>query len=1102
LKKNQKNPVQVRKPEKPSADQYAFDRFFELVPDLVCIASTDGYFKELNPAWEQTLGFTSAELLNQPIFNFVHPEDVEATQREIEKQIQGQGTFHFLNRYRTKDGSYRWLEWNSAPSKDGILLYAAARDITEQKQMEEALKSSEDRYHAMFEQAGDGVFILDTQGRILSINKTFAQMHGFTVEEMLQIGLDGLDVEGTAPVPERLRRILAGETLTFEVEHYHKDGHTFPLTVTSKLISSGSTQLIMAIHRDITERKRAEKALLQANERLALAQHSSGAGIWDWDMTTGKLAWSPELFQVFRLDPQSEPSFEAWRQILLPEDRSLAEEWINTAIREHAPLNNEYRILWPSGEVRWINALGDTLYDEQGTPQRMSGICIDITARKHSEIALYFTQNAVDHMADAAFWIRADGSFAYVNEAASRSLGYTREELLQLQISTIDPNYAETIWPAHRQELQQKGNLVFETLHRRKTGECFPVEVRANFLHFQGEEYNCVIARDITERRQMEIALGASEQKHVDLLNNLNAGVVVHAPDTSIVYHNERACELLGLTPEQMRGKQAMDPQWRFVCEDGTPMPLAQYPINQVLITSSPLQNFIVGIRQATTEKVHWVLVNGLPIWDAPGKLQSVIITFVDITELKQAEKALKQSEENYRLLVESMNAGVFQSTLTGQFLQMNSAVAAIAGYDTVDELMSKPASSLYMDLADRERLVEALKRKDDVRNLEVRLVKKDGTPYWVSLNAVLQKDQDGGPEKILGIINDITGRKQADEALQKSEALLNRVQEFAHLGSWELDLTTHTVIASDEAHRVYGIPKGSMTQEFIQSIPLPEFRPLLDAALNALITRGQRYDVDFKIRRASDGEIRDIHSLAEYNAARRTIIGSIQDITERKQTEEQIKKSLAEKETLLRELYHRTKNNMAVIIALLELQAGALEDERLQKEFSEAQNRIRAMALVHQKLYDASDLSHINLKDYIHELVLLMLKSYSIDPAKITVTAEMEEVFVLIDSAIPCGLILNELLSNTLKYAFSPERGVEIKIQLHRAENGAIELHIADNGVGVPPGFNFRRDGHLGLQNVFTLGEGQLRGQVVFETHPGVACQLRFQDTFYKPRV
>ena len=146
---------------------------------------------------------------------------------------------------------------------------------------------------------------------------------------------------------------------------------------------------------------------------------------------------------------------------------------------------------------------------------------------------------------------------------------------------------------------------------------------------------------------------------------------------------------------------------------------------------------------------------------------------------------------------------------------------------------------------------------------------------------------------------NELNERQLVEKSLRESESILRKVQGVNHMGSWEIDLNSKTVIASDEAHRIYGIEQGSMTLAYVQSIPLPEFRPILDAALTALISEGKRYDVEYKIKRVSDGEIRDIHSIAEYSAVSRTIIGSVQDITERKQSEESIQQRVKELETI-----------------------------------------------------------------------------------------------------------------------------------------------------------------------------------------------------------
>jgi two-component sensor histidine kinase/HAMP domain-containing protein len=234
-----------------------------------------------------------------------------------------------------------------------------------------------------------------------------------------------------------------------------------------------------------------------------------------------------------------------------------------------------------------------------------------------------------------------------------------------------------------------------------------------------------------------------------------------------------------------------------------------------------------------------------------------------------------------------------------------------------------------------------------------------------------------------------------------------------------------------------------------------------------------------------------------------RLLIGQLKDeLAERAKAEKRIEQSLAEKVTLLRELHHRTKNNMGVIIALLDLQAEELGDERIRAAFADTQGRIRSMALVHQKLYEANDLSRIDLRDYLRDLVGLIEKGFRILPERIAVVLDLEEAPALIDTAIPCGLILNELLSNALKHAFPGDRRGEIRIELRRAGEKEVLLVVSDDGAGFPAGFDPRSGARMGLQTVFTLAERQLAGRVEFDGSRGVSCRIRFRTDLYERRV
>ncbi len=192
----------------------------------------------------------------------------------------------------------------------------------------------------------------------------------------------------------------------------------------------------------------------------------------------------------------------------------------------------------------------------------------------------------------------------------------------------------------------------------------------------------------------------------------------------------------------------------------------------------------------------------------------------------------------------------------------------------------------------------------------------------------------------------------------------------------------------------------------------------------------------------------------------------------------------------------------MQVIRSMLVLQAAYSNNSQVQEIIKITENRIEAMALVHQKLYQSKDLSKINLQDYILDLIDLLMQSYGVSSEEISLKTDLEGVHVLIDTAIPCGLALNELITNTLKYAFPEKRKGEISVRLYREEGGTIQLQFSDNGIGVPELFDFRTQETLGLKTIMNIVEHQLQGKVHFENKQGVTCHIQFNDSLYEPRV
>ena len=216
-------------------------------------------------------------------------------------------------------------------------------------------------------------------------------------------------------------------------------------------------------------------------------------------------------------------------------------------------------------------------------------------------------------------------------------------------------------------------------------------------------------------------------------------------------------------------------------------------------------------------------------------------------------------------------------------------------------------------------------------------------------------------------------------------------------------------------------------------------------------------------------------------------------DITDRIKMEERLKASLKEKEMLLGEIHHRVKNNMQIMASLFRLQSSQAKDKSIREFFNVGQNRIKSMALIHESLYRSPDLARIDFSDYIKKITTHLLAMYSIEGKKVKLTTEVENVYLDINRAIPCGLIINELVSNALKYAFPGNSNGEIMVKMFSDENGKYKLIISDNGIGLPENVDFRQTKTLGLQLVTDLVR-QLDGHIQLEKDKGTTFKIEFE--------
>ena len=226
-----------------------------------------------------------------------------------------------------------------------------------------------------------------------------------------------------------------------------------------------------------------------------------------------------------------------------------------------------------------------------------------------------------------------------------------------------------------------------------------------------------------------------------------------------------------------------------------------------------------------------------------------------------------------------------------------------------------------------------------------------------------------------------------------------------------------------------------------------------------------------------------------------------VQDVTDRKEFENSLKTSLAEKEVLLREIHHRVKNNLQIISSLLNLQTVYIDDEEALNLFKESQNRVKSMSMIHESLYQSRDLAHIDFSIYLSRLCNELLSSYGVNINLITLKTDLEKIFLDINTAIPCGLIITELFTNSIKYAFPEARKgiIDIKFQLDTDDNFILE--VSDNGVGFPDDIDFENTKSLGMRLVSSLVD-QLDGTIELDNSSGTRFIIKFHELEYESRV
>jgi len=466
------------------------------------------------------------------------------------------------------------------------------------------------------------------------------------------------------------------------------------------------------------------------------------------------------------------------------------------------------------------------------------------------------------------------------------------------------------------------------------------------------------------------------------------------------------------------------------------------------------------------------------------------------IGELRRTETALRESQERLRLAWDTSPDAFSISRLdNGAYVDVNRGFLDLIGYGR-EEVVGKSALDLpfWNHLDDRWPLESVLRKDGYVRNLKTRIRRKDGELRTVLISAGLM-ELDGEPH-ILALTKDIEALKKAEDALRESEERYRLLSEHSLVGVY-LHQGTFFVYTNPVVEQILGYSTNEMKGMRFWEIIDPDLQEQIKARGLARY-RGEKEASRYESRLVTKaGETRwvEISAVSVQYRGKVATIGTFVDVTDRKHAEDQMRASLKEKEILLREIHHRVKNNLAVVNSLLSLHGRFAKNEAVSHMFEDIRQRIRAMAMAHELLYRSENIADVNVSQYIGRLVDHLFASTPDIRTSISQTRDIADVPFGLDTIVPLGFILTELVTNCLKHAFPEGREGEIRIALRSVGEHEFELVVADNGVGLPEDVDLNNPKSVGLDLV-RIFSTQLGGAVEISTGVvGTEVRVRFKE-------
>ncbi len=952
----------------------ASDSFWEIDENLrVTYSAFEGESAELLPD-ASVLGKTLAELGRE-----LYPDGEMDTLHEI---IRERRPCRGLIARRVFSGHPdRWVSFNAVPFYDEAGTWRGYRgtldDITAERQAQEDAATFRAQLEAIFDHAPVQMGLKDRDGRWLRANRRFLEAANKTESEV--IGRLPTEIHGQAVGSggEALdREVLetgqpADRMITARVKGVDREIWDMKVPVRGK---SGEIEFIAAFAIDMTEQKATERQLTLARQRFQDFAEQSSDWLWEtdvdkhftyvssgWEDTYGVdsntlIGMHIEAFRASDFTPEQEAEWQAV-QAAIDERRAYRE----------LPLTTRD----PLGNVRRVLSNGKPYFNEDGEFAGFRGSSINITELVRSQEAVAASERRyralLEGGAVGVFVFSADYRPLYVSQKVVDTFGYASAEEM-LALPTLDAVLDETEIERLREVRRQRFSGVpvsgtYEIKCRRKDGSPIWILSHSTAIDWDGEPAVQATWSDITELKRQEAALHESEQRFRDFASAASDWFWEIDTDLRYTFVSYSFEEKTGIPASDLIGMSIID------------LGKERYPDGEMEALAEAVRQRrecrgLIMRRVSPGAPDGWIELNGVPFFDERGAFKGLRGTVSDITAERRAQEEAQLSRIQLQTVFDHAPLQIGLKDRDGRWLRANSLFLKYVGKSEADISGKFPNEIFAEDLAapgmalDRQ-VVET--GEPGERNYT--FTQSDRTRYFQELKVPI-RNEAGNIEQIGVFTIDQTNEVHARQAVQESEHRLLEAQRVGRMGSWERDVRSGALRWSDEVFRIFGLEPGEIEvsfEEFKARIH-PDDQETYEAGVEDARTGGNAFDLEHRIV-LPDGSIRHVREIAEYESdetgALKRIIGTVQDITEIRLAQNELQASLREKETLLREIHHRVKNNLQIVSSLLYFEGRKLNDAASQDVFADIRTRLNAMTTVHERLYRADDLSKIEFTDY-----------------------------------------------------------------------------------------------------------------------------------------